>query len=442
MRESMRALLRKATWRTLLAAALLSLGVAVAAATAQEPPQQTPPQETSDEAAPPAETPASTSGGEILLHPPSGGEPIPISLADVEGSIRTTYTIRDADGEEREVEVTPENGASVDDILRAAGFDDGYVFLDVERADGTTLRLSRTRVRSGQGQQGLTPVIFVDENGINFLRPLSGPDDENASDLVTVAGGALELRQTVSSDSRLKIVAKPRKAPAGEPIEFTAEVLEGGFGDHYEYRWAFGDGGKRGRGPTVEREFEEPGRYNVLVEASNLDDFVTGRVVVQVGKPKDGGPDREGGGENEDDAAPVTGTFDGGGSSYDYGGYDYGGSSYDDGSGSSYSTPDYSSPPSPPTPGYGSPSTASPPPASTEPTVAGNLLADISTPPSSSTADAASAARAGTPTEPDEPIGVPMAAWAAGGAIGLLFVGAGLESGRMRRLRIPRLPRR
>ncbi len=112
-----------------------------------------------------------------------------LSREDVDGSIDTRYPVRDADGNTRRIEITPENGASVDDFLKAAGFDEGYMYLRVG-----DVRLSRMAVRSGDGQGGLTPAIYVDEQGTHFVRPLTGPEDENESDIVTVTGPMLPVR--------------------------------------------------------------------------------------------------------------------------------------------------------------------------------------------------------------------------------------------------------
>ncbi|MEX1141632.1 MAG: PKD domain-containing protein [Thermoleophilaceae bacterium] len=350
------------------------------------------------------------SGGEIVIEPADGGEPVTLTLDDVDGSIDTQYPVRDAEGNTRRIAITPENGAAVDDFLKAAGLDEGYIYLEVGRH-----RLSRMRVRSGQGQDGLVPALYFDERGTHFVRPLMGPDDENESDIVTVPAGAFLIRQSVDSTLRLKVKASKRKIAAGKSVTFEAVATGGGIGDKFEYEWRFGDGSRTARTRVVEHTFDDAGSYRVKVSAGTADDIVHGGVKIEVGEPKESDVDREGGGTNDADGAPSSGSFDGDSGT---GGYDTGSSGSFD-----YSTTDgYSPDPYEPV-GRSAPATSG------EPTVEGNLLADISTRPS---AAAQAAARTGTPqeNEPVDPAGVPTAAWALGGALALLGVGAGMESGR------------
>lgn len=374
--------------------------------------------------------------GEIQIEPPDGSAPVTLSLEDVDGSIDTRYPVRDADGNTRRIEITPENGASVDDFLKAAGFDEGYMYLQVG-----DVRLSRMAVRSGDGQGGLTPAIYVDEQGTHFVRPLTGPKDENESDIVTVTGPML-MRQSVTSTLQVEVKASKRKVAAGDAVRFSAEVRGGGVGDRFEFRWQFGDGSSVARSQRPRHSFDEAGRYRVRVRAETADDWANGAVRIEVGEPEESETDREGGGTNEADGAPSDGSYEGDGGdgssygstgSFDYSSDDYATGDYgsDDYGSDDYATHDY-----PPLDDY--PTDPAPAPRNLEPTVEGALLADISTAPSAATDAAARAARTGTPQDdPVDPAGVPTAVWALGTALGLLGVGAGLEAGRPGGLRRP-----
>lgn len=423
--------------RALAVVALAALGVAVSAAVAQEPGSTqtttepgatqttTEPGSTQTSTAPGATqtTTAPTPSGEqddglIEIHPADESEPIVLSLDDVEGTIDTSsYRVRDADGNERLIEVTPENGAAINDFLHAVELDGsedhpGYKYVDI-----AGVAISRTRIRDFQ-----QPAVYIDPDGATyFLRPVARRNDILA--MVPVASRPLVVEQSTDALVRVKVEASSAKVAAGEPVTFTARVRGGGVGDRYDVKWSFGDGERAAGRARVRHRFEEAGRYRVEVTVENPDDFGRGAAPVWVGKPRDDDENREGGGTNEDAGAPTSGSYDGdSGSGEPYSNFDY--STGDQPTGDGYDYEPYDPAPAP---------DPAPPPSG--PRVAGNLLTDISAPPSSSAVERA--VRTGTfePEEPVDPVGVPTAAWALGGAVALLGMGAGMESGRPRRLR-------
>jgi PKD domain len=98
----------------------------------------------------------------------------------------------------------------------------------------------------------------------------------------------------------------------GEPVTFTATVSGAPADEQVELHWYFDDGTER-TGSRVTHRFRRRGAHDVLVGATTASDRTgaSDNVSVQVGKPG-GGPDRKGGGTNEDanapDSGPATGT--------------------------------------------------------------------------------------------------------------------------------------
>ena len=136
--------------------------------------------------------------------------------------------------------------------------------------------------------------------------------------LVHLEGSVIEVSASTSTT----------KTKPGEPVEFSASVDKAPAGEDLIYSWTFGDGSRQ-TGQSVTHKFDEPGSYNVIVGVTTATQPSGGSdaVRVDVGKLKEGGPDREGGGRNQAEDAPDSGTADGG--------YGSGTSGYGTGSGGS-----------------------------------------------------------------------------------------------------------
>ncbi len=352
-----------------------------------------------------------------------------VSLADVEGTVGARYWVRSRKGSARQPVDVPGKSPSLQEVLREAGVDSDYEYLAIRRPNGGgVLRLSEEYVSTG----GSPPVVFVDADGVvNLLRNSSGPDDVNVQDWIKVSSGTLSLRLTSENSLDVEIDRSKEKIVEGESATFAAEVTNGSPGERYTFRWDFEDG-KSPTGQKVTRSFgsfEEPGNYSVKVTVTSTNGKGSRRTSILVGDPQKSDADSGGGG--------TTGS---GGASGAYSGSSGGGATYGTSPAPSTTTP--APAPAPPT-------TSTPPVDSPEPTpparslgnsVAGNLLADISDPPGSAAASAVRAAREGTPQNDhdDDPAGIPTAGWALLGTLGLVTLGAGLESGRPRRMRLLR----
>lgn len=361
---------------------------------------------------------------EVTIVLPKGQE-VFAYLDEVGPDVNTDYEIRERGRPTRPVEV--QEGVSIWKILHSKSLDEDYGAVEIERPNGTTLRIESSDVDDA--------FFYHDPNGdLRFFRVSRGPDDYNAKDHFRVAG-AVTLTQT-PVELKVKLTPSERKIEPGESVDFDVEVSGGPAGARYRFDWSFGDG-SRESGASAERShvFDEQGIYSVTVTAKVRGSSLSGDanvVDVEVGDPK----------EPEDDAPAGSGTS--------------GGAGYAPSSSAPY-TPSYTPPatstptsPTPVPPSTPAPKPPNPPDIATSgTTVEGNLLADVGdAAPSNALESAARAARDDNPKDDDGPDGadVPEAALSIAGVLALLGLGAGIETrqGRLPRLRRPRLalPRR
>jgi len=369
---------------------------------------------------------------EIVIQPADGGTPVTVPFEEVEGTIGRNgeifYPVRRKPG----TGYNPQrirNGASLAEVIvkaRELGLRGSYRYIDIVRSAGDGfVRLSKKQISTGNQP----PVVWVDEIGrLNLLRASTGPNDLNFRDHVK-SSGSLHLAQTNEDALDVLLRCRPDKPiKAGDKVTCTAKVTGGGLGDRYRFRWDFGDGDIEVRSVqrnqhTMPHTYEEDGDFDITVTVRTNGDSTEPPGPAEV--------DVEPGESQETD---TTGS----------GGAGTGTSTGSAGTTGSYGS---TSTPSPTTPTPSTPSAPTPlptPPAtSLGASVAGNLLADISTPASPADASAAQAAKSGTATfEPPDSGGVvPAAVWAGLGALLLMTAGAGLESGHRPRLRLPHLPR-
>jgi len=210
------------------------------------------------------------------------------------------YTLRSADGELPLV-VT---GISIDRVLDRAGVDPfGYAGATVVLGD-RSVTLTRDQLTDTDAFPEGRPVFFTDAQGSHFLRPVTGPGDHNAGDLLS-GDGEFTIRLAETGDLRVTASASRTRIDAGQRITFTAKV-DGGDGD-VSVRWTFDDG-ESASGTRVRHRFEEPGTYKVIVGATSSADpaGASDIVTVRVGEPPPG-PDRDGGGTNDEADAPDSG---------------------------------------------------------------------------------------------------------------------------------------
>jgi PKD domain len=198
----------------------------------------------------------------------------------------------------------PLTGWSLDRVLDAANVDP-YLFGDIEVSGaGLSVTLDRDEIVDAGSFADGPPVFWMQDGVSRFLRPAS------ASGAATHVGGGGPLTIRVSSPSRLSVsaTASKKRLDPREPVTFTASVEGAREGEAVTISWYFDDGGDRVRGTRVTHRFRKPGTYDVLVSATTADDEpgADTYVTVRVG-PEPDGPNRKGGGTNEDANAPDSG---------------------------------------------------------------------------------------------------------------------------------------
>jgi hypothetical protein len=216
---------------------------------------------------------------------PAGGEPVTLSIAELEPSWDVHEHLYTVDGQQ--IVVT---GISIDRLLDRAGVDP-FGYGDVTVGE---VVLTRSEMIDPEAFPEGRPVFWVDAEGSHFLKPggerLTGPFTVSLA-----ARGSL----------RVTARASRRRVEPGERVTFTARVEGGDAG--VRVRWTFDDG-EKGAGLRVRHAFDRPGTYKVVVGATSAADptGASAIVKVRVGEPAEG-PDREGGGTDEDEDAPESG---------------------------------------------------------------------------------------------------------------------------------------
>ncbi len=240
-----------------------------------------------------------------------GGSQQTLSL-DALGSgdvVSRTYALHSAEGES----TVTISGFSPSAILDAAGANPyGFSYLEVQRAAGGSVLLSRDQALDPGAFPEGPPVIYATTTGTGFLRPSTGSGDLNATDSFEAPQGiTLVLRN--GSPLQVRAEASTLRTRPWKPVTFNAIVEQSGAGEQLIYSWYFDDG-TSSTGARTRHRFSKPGNYDVVVGVTTPGDDAgaSAVVTVQVGPPLVG-PDRKGGGRSEEAEAPDHGAATGGG---------------------------------------------------------------------------------------------------------------------------------
>lgn len=203
---------------------------------------------------------------QLTITAPDGttAQPVPLAgLAGREDVHDVRYTVRAADGGTSEV--TVHAGFSLGLLLREAGVElDGFTYLEVPRADGTSVLVLRDQI-VGVEEGEPPPVVWADAEGVHFLRPSAGEDDVNADDLVTLPDGALALRLQSGEPFAVRIEASAQRVKAKQPVRFEVVLVAGTRTPDMDFQWYFADGSPDGDGVRVTHRFRARGTYLVQV---------------------------------------------------------------------------------------------------------------------------------------------------------------------------------
>jgi PKD repeat protein len=356
------------------------------------------------------------------------------ALTGTEDVIGQTYALRSEAGESS----TTVTGFSIDALLKAANIDPyGFSYLEVQRPSGGAVQLSSTQALAEPA-----PVVYATPTGTAFLRPSSGPGDDNAGDAFEAPQG-LTIALRKGSSLQVRVEATPRHTEVGKKVSFKAIVERAGSGEVLDYSWYFDDGNS-GEGATAVHSFAKPGSYAVVVgvKAEGEETGTSAVVRIQVGKASTGGPNRQGGGTNKATNAPDGGASEGASGS----GAEAAAPSEGGGPASTSGAATPAVPPSSPTANTPDPrhknkaaaksapapkKEAAPTPEPSGEEVRGELLEGEAEAKPEVTKTKQVAARTGTPEarDGDGGGGVPAAAWGLGAVVALLGVGALGEAG-------------
>ena len=238
-----------------------------------------------------------------------GGAQQTLSLDLLAGSedVAGPYVLRSASGETTQIV----SGFSLGKIVEAAGADPiGFSYLEVQRPTGGAVILSRHQALDPGAFPDGFPVVYATAAGTGFLRPSAGPEDLNSTDAFEAPQGiTVVLRK--GSPLQVRAKASSLQTRPSKTVTFTALVDKAGSGEQLTYSWYFDDG-HSGSGPTTSHSFAKRGSYDVVVGVTTPGDDVgaSAVVTVQVGAPLSG-PDRKGGGTNQDEDAPDHGAAEG-----------------------------------------------------------------------------------------------------------------------------------
>jgi hypothetical protein len=244
---------------------------------------------------------ASADAAQVTVVSPGGSQQTLSLDALGSGDVASrTYALRSAEGES----TVTVSGFSPSAILDAAGADPyGFSYLEVQRAAGGSILLSRDQALDPGAFPEGPPVIYATTAGTAFLRPSSGPEDLNASDSFEAPQG-LTIVLGKGQPLQVRAQASTVRARPGQPVDFSAAVERAGAGEQLSYSWYFDDG-HSASGASASHSFAKRGSYDVVLGVTTPGDDVGASdvITVQVGAPLSG-PDRKGGGTNEDAGAP------------------------------------------------------------------------------------------------------------------------------------------
>jgi hypothetical protein len=215
--------------------------------------------------------------------------PTPFTLAgdQFSGDVGArAFTVRDRPGTVGR-KVTA-GGMSIRSVLARAGVNVSSISrVAMSRGDGSDLVLTRADLENGFPEG---PALISDTGGsTRVFRPVRNARDVNARDDFDSGGGPLLIRVDDATALAVQASANPTAVRTGAEVTFTAKVLSpppGGL----EYHWEFGDGSSD-EGQTVRHSFDVALDKQVQVTVTgNCATFCQGldSVTVIVGNPAKG----------------------------------------------------------------------------------------------------------------------------------------------------------
>jgi hypothetical protein len=196
-------------------------------------------------------------------------------------------------------------GYSLGLVLEAVGIDNftDYETAEVDRPGNGDVVLTAAQVRNTGNRiyPDGPPVIYLAQGDPAFLLPSTGPGDANARDSFRISSGPLVITLSDQPTITVEGTASKTRIEAGDTVHFSGTVTSAPAGADVDVAWHFGKGEGGANRAEASHTYKAKGTYHAVVGASTATDpGSSDEIKIQVGAPKDGRPNRAGGGEDED----------------------------------------------------------------------------------------------------------------------------------------------
>lgn len=258
----------------------------------------------------------------VLLGLPGAASAASVKVVDTDGSSSVVdldalqgsedvdgvgYAMRSSSG------TTTQNvtGFSLDFVIDQSDADRiSYTYANIARPGGGSVQLTNGQIRQAGAFPDGPPAVYADGDDVGFVRPSTGGGDLNAPDSFK-APSQLVVKLQTGTPIEIEATANESKIEVGDEVSFFA-VVSAPAGLVPTVRWSFDDGAGA-QGENANHVFKKPGSYDVVATATTPEDRTGSSdvITIQVGEPKDKGPDRRGGGKDKDDDAPDSGSSTG-----------------------------------------------------------------------------------------------------------------------------------
>jgi PKD repeat protein len=213
-----------------------------------------------------------SSAASIVVHLPSGTQTVTAAGLCRLATVDEQYYTRSVPNSDEQASPFISAGVPITAVLQDVGLDPATVTFTgaVRTSDGSWSTLTNADLVHPTFANGLVPVVEVNGDAINYVRPLRpGDADTNANDEIdTDPGVPLQLYAGTGPLLDVTATATPMSAKPGQAISFTATATPAS--ESPSYSWTFSDGATAA-GEDVTHAFATAGTYEVTVIARGAD---------------------------------------------------------------------------------------------------------------------------------------------------------------------------
>jgi hypothetical protein len=219
-----------------------------------------------------AATTCPQSTASVVVHLPSGTQVVTAADLCPLATVDAQYETRSQPGSEPQADPFISAGVPITALLQDVGIDPTTVKFTgaVRTTDGSWSTLTNADLVDPTFANGLVPVVEVNGDSINYVRPLrTDTSDTNATDEIdTDSGVPLQLYAGTGPLLDVASTASPSQARPAQLVTFTATSTPAS--ESPSYTWTFSDG-TTAVGDQVTHAFKTPGEYDALVKATGTD---------------------------------------------------------------------------------------------------------------------------------------------------------------------------